>query len=74
MKASQNEEKQPTTSNNHSRPTFPYHVHNQVCFYYPFINGRGFIYFCISKLSFTFQVFTRAQGSVSTKAARKGNI
>ena len=45
---------QPTTSNNDSRPVFPYHVRNQGDFDNPFINGRGFIYLCISKMSFTF--------------------
>ena len=30
---------QPTTSNNNSRPVFPYHVHNQAGFDNPFING-----------------------------------
>ena len=44
---------QPTTSNNDSRPVFPYHVHNQAGFDL-FINGRGFIYLCISKMIFTF--------------------
>ena len=44
---------QPRTSNN-SRPIFPYHVHNLTDFDIPFINGRGFIYFGISKMSFTF--------------------
>ena len=39
-----------------------------------FINGRGFIYLSILKLSFTFQVFTRVEGRVSIKAARKANI
>ena len=41
-------------SNSHSRSIFPYHVHNQAGFNNPFINGRGFIYLGISKLSFTF--------------------
>ena len=45
---------QPTTSSSHSRSIFPYHVHNQAGFGNPFINGRGFIYLGISKLSFTF--------------------
>ena len=40
----------------------------------PFINRRGFIYQGILKMSFTFQVFTRVQGNVSIKAARKANI
>ena len=48
---------QPTTSNNHSRPIFPYHVQNQVDladFDSLFINRKGFIYLGISKMSFTF--------------------
>ena len=45
---------QPTTSSSHSRSIFPYHVHSQAGFGNPFINGRGFIYLGISKLSFTF--------------------
>ena len=52
-KPSQNEVMQPTISND-SRPIFPYHVHNQAGFDNPFINGRGFIYLGISKVSFTF--------------------
>ena len=64
---------QPTTSNNDSRPIFSYDVHNQAGFDNPFINGRGFIYLGISKMSFTYSVFTRVQGSVSKKAARKAN-
>ena len=59
---------------NDSRPVFPYHVHNQANVGNPFINERGFIYFCILKLSFTFEVFTRVQVSVSIKAARNANI
>ena len=59
---------------NDSRPFFPYHVHNQANFGNAFINERGFIYFCILKLSFTFEVFTRVQVSVSIKAARNANI
>ena len=59
---------------NDSRPVFPYHVHNQANFDNPFINERGFIYFCILKMSFTFEVFTRVQVSVSTKVARNANI
>ena len=43
----------PTTSNNDSRPVFPYHVH-QADFGNPFIIKRGFIYLCISKMSFNF--------------------
>ena len=65
---------QPTTSNNDSRPIFPYHVHKPADLENSFINGRGFIYLDISKMSFTFQVFTRAHGSVSIKAARKATI
>ena len=38
----------------HSRSIFPYHLYHQVGFGNPFINGRGFIYLGISKLSFTF--------------------
>ena len=45
---------QPTTSKGHSRSIFSYHVHNQAGFDNAFINGRGFIYLAISKLSFTF--------------------
>ena len=43
-------------------PIFPYHVHNQTGFDDRFINGRGFIYLGISKIS------------ISIKAARKANI
>ena len=45
---------QPTISNNDSRPIFPYHVHNQAGFDNPFINEKGFIYFGMSEMSFTF--------------------
>ena len=45
---------QPTTSNNNSRPIFPYHAHNQADFDNPFINRKGLIYLGISKISFTF--------------------
>ena len=45
---------QPTTSTRDSRPIFPYQVHNQAGFDNSFINGRGFIYLGISKMSFTF--------------------
>ena len=45
---------QPTTSNNDLRPIFLDHVHNQTDFGKPFINGRGFIYLSISKMSLTF--------------------
>ena len=50
----QNEVMQLTTTNNDSRPIFPYHVHNQADFDSPFINRRGLIYLGISKMSFTF--------------------
>ena len=53
IKTNQNEIMQPTTSNNDSRPIFPYH--NQTDFDNPFINGRGFIYLGNSKMSFTFK-------------------
>ena len=45
---------EPVTSNSDSGPIFTYHVHNQAGFGNPFINGRGFIYMGISKMSFTF--------------------
>ena len=45
---------QPTTGNNDSRPIFPHHVHNQVDFDNPFINGIVFIYLGISKISSPF--------------------
>ena len=45
---------QPTTRNNDSQPIFPCHVHKQADFENSFINGRGFIYLEISKMSFTF--------------------
>ena len=48
---------QPTTSNNHSRPVFPYHVHDQADFDNPYINGEGFIYLGISKMNFIFLKF-----------------
>ena len=51
---SRNEVIQPTTSSNDSRPVFPYHVHNQTDFDNRLINGRGFIYLGILKMSFTF--------------------
>ena len=53
-KTSRNEVMQSTTSSNDSLPFFPYHVQNQTDFDNPFINGRGFIYLGISKMSFTF--------------------
>ena len=53
-KTKRNEEMQPTTSNNNSRPVFPYHVHNQADFDYLFINERDFIYRGISRMSFPF--------------------
>ena len=43
-----------TTSNNDSRPIFPYHADNQADFDNPFINRKGFIYLGISEMSFTF--------------------
>ena len=58
-KTTRNEVMQPTTNNNDSRPISPYYVHNQTGFDNPFDNGRGFIYLGISKMSFTFSVFTR---------------
>ena len=61
-----------TTSNN-SRPILPYHVHNQADLDNSFIKGRDFIYLDISKMGFTFSVFTRVQASVSIKAAAKVN-
>ena len=39
-----------------------------------FIKGRGFLYWGIWKMSFTFQTFTRIQGSKSIKTTRKANI
>ena len=45
---------EPTTSNSDSQPSFSYHVHNQVGFENPYINGRGFIYLGILKMSVTF--------------------
>ena len=51
----QNEPKRSNgTHNNDSRPIFPYYVHNQAGVDNPFINGRGFIYLDIFKMSFTF--------------------
>ena len=50
-----NEVMQPTTSNNDSWPIVSYHVHIQASFDNPFINGRGFIYCDISKMSLTFK-------------------
>ena len=63
-----------TTTNNDSRTIFPYYVHNQTDFDNPFINRRGFIYFSISKMSFTSEVFKRVQGSVFIKAAGEANF
>ena len=71
---SQNEVMQPTISNSDSQPIFSYHVRNQAGLGNPFINRRGFIYLSISKMSFLFQVFTRAQVRVSIKAAREASI
>ena len=45
---------QAITSDNNSRPVFPYHVHNLADFDNPFINGRGFIYLGMSSISLTF--------------------
>ena len=73
-KPTRNEVIEPTTGNTNSRPIFPYHVNNQAGFDNPFINGRGFIYLGISKMSFTFYVFIRVQGSISIKTARKADI
>ena len=73
-KTTRNEVIEPTTGNTNSRPIFPYHVNNQAGFDNRFINGRGFIYLGISKMSFTFYVFIRVQGSISIKTARKADI
>ena len=69
-KTNQNEVMQPTTSNIDSRPIFPYHVHHQADPENPFIIIRGFICLGISKMSFTFYVFTRVQCSISIKGAK----
>ena len=53
-KRSWNELMQPTTSNSHSRSIFPDDVYNQAGFNNPFINGRAFIYWDVSQLSFSF--------------------
>ena len=53
-KASRNEVMQLTTRSSDSRPNCLYHVCNQGGFDNLFINGRGFIYLGISKMSFTF--------------------
>ena len=53
-KMSRNEVMQPTTSSNNLRTIFPYHVHHQADFDNPFINGRGFIYLGISKITFMY--------------------
>ena len=58
---------QPTISNNDSRITVPYHVHNQTGFDNPFINGRDFIYFGILMMGLLFKY-------LSIRAARKANI
>ena len=47
--------------------------HNEAGFGNLFINGRGFIYLGILKMSFTFLVFTRVHGRASIKAARTAN-
>ena len=51
---SQMELKWANTTSNNSWPIFPHHAHNQADFENLFINGRGFIYLGISKISFTF--------------------
>ena len=54
IQTNQNEVMQPITGNNDSPPILSYYVHNQTDFDNPFINGRGFIYLSISKMSFIF--------------------
>ena len=44
---------QHTISNNDSWLVLPYHAKNQEDFDNPLINGRGFIYLDILKMSFT---------------------
>ena len=51
-KTSQNVVMLPTSSNNDSRPVFPFHADNQADFDNPYFNG--FIYLSISKVSFIF--------------------
>ena len=53
-KTSWNEEMQPITSKNYSRPIFLYHVRKEADFENLFINRRGFILLGIPKMSFTF--------------------
>ena len=56
-KRNQNEPKRSNAANNQQQrftTIFPYHVHKQADFEISFINGRGFIYLGISKMSFTF--------------------
>ena len=53
-KASRNEVIQPTTSNNHSRPIVSKPCPQAGRFVKPAINRRGFIYFGVSKMVFTF--------------------
>ena len=69
-KTSRGEVMQPTIRNSDSRPVFSYDVHSQPCFDIPFINGRSFIYFGISKMNFIFEILTKVQGSVSIKPPR----
>ena len=73
-KTSRNKVTQPTITTNNSQTIFPDYVHSQADFDNPFINGRGFIYLGISKMSFIFEGFTRVQGSVSIKTASKAKI
>ena len=54
IEPNRNEVMKPTTTNKDSRRIVPYHIYNQAGFGNPFINGRGFIYLGISKMSFTF--------------------
>ena len=73
---SQNEPKQRNATQNQQQR---FMVNSLTCphpgrFDNPFINRRGFIYMVISKMSLTFQVSTRVQGSVSIRAAGKANI
>ena len=52
-KTSRNKVMQHTISNNDSWLVLPYHAKNQEDFDNPLINGRGFIYLDILKMSFT---------------------
>ena len=63
-KRAENKVMQPTPITNDLGPIFPYHFHSQAGFDKSFINGRDFIYLDILKMSYTFQVFTKVQGSV----------